>query len=76
MNAKETLRLLSKQWCSIEDLKKLSNLGNNNVYKLRKEIKEDLENQGYLLPKGLIPMCEVAKKLNIDIDYLKKVKQI
>lgn len=36
MTVKETLELISKQWCSIEDLKKLSNLGNNNVYKLKK----------------------------------------
>ena len=39
MNAKETLNLISKQWCSIDDLKKLSNLGNNNVYKLKKGYK-------------------------------------
>ncbi len=38
MTAKETLELISKQWCTIEDLKKLSNLGNNNVYRLKKEI--------------------------------------
>ena len=36
MTAKETLELISKQWCTIEDLKKLSNLGNNNVYRLKK----------------------------------------
>ena len=35
MTAKETLELISKQWCTIEDLKKLSNLGNNNVYRLK-----------------------------------------
>ena len=73
MNAKETLNLISKQWCSIDDLKKLSNLGNNNVYKLKKEIQDELEANGYILPKGLIPMCEVVKKLKIDIDYLNKL---
>lgn len=73
MNAKDTLNLISKQWCSIDDLKKLSNLGNNNVYKLKKEIQDELEANGYILPKGLIPMCEVVKKLKIDIDYLNKL---
>ena len=76
MTAKETLKLLSRQWCTIEDLKKLSNLGNNNVYKLKKEIQADLEANGYILPKGLIPMCEVVKKLKIDIDYLDKLANL
>lgn len=76
MNAKETLNLISKQWCSIDDLKKLSNLGNNNVYKLKKEIQDELEANGYILPKGLIPMCEVVKKLKIDIDYLNKLSNL
>lgn len=76
MNAKETLNLISKQWCSIDDLKKLSNLGNNNVYKLKKEIQDELEANGYILPKGLIPMCEVVKKLKIDIDYLNKLNNL
>ena len=76
MNAKETLNLISKQWCSIDDLKKLYNLGNNNVYKLKKEIQDELEANGYILPKGLIPMCEVVKKLKIDIDYLNKLSNL
>ena len=47
MSAEETLKIISKQWCSIEDLKKISHLGNNNVYKLKKEIQKELEEQGY-----------------------------
>ena len=61
---------------TIEDLKKLSNLGNNNVYRLKKEIQEELEENGYILPKGLIPMCEVVKKLKIDIDYLNRLANL
>ena len=58
MNAKETLALISKQWCNLDDLMKLSNLGINNAFKLKKEIKKICEEKGYLLPKGLLPMCE------------------
>lgn len=76
MNAKETLQLISKQWCTTEDLKKLSHLGNNNVYKLKKEIQQELEANGYILPKGLIPMCEAVKKLKIDVDYLNKMNNL
>ena len=55
MTANETLNLLSKQWCNLQDLMKLTNLGRNSVLKIRKEIITDLTNQGYRLPCNLIP---------------------
>jgi len=73
MSANETLELLSKQWCSLQDLMKLTNLGRNSALKIRKEIITDLEDKGYKLPCGLIPMCEVVNKLNININYLKNM---
>lgn len=73
MTANETLNLLSKQWCNLQDLMKLTNLGRNSVLKIRKEIITDLTNQGYRLPCNLIPMCEVVNKLNINVPYLKEM---
>lgn len=73
MSANETLELLSKQWCSLQDLMKLTNLGRNSALKIRKEIITDLEGKGYKLPCGLIPMCEVVNKLNININYLRNM---
>lgn len=73
MSASETLELLSKQWCSLQDLMKLTNLGRNSALKIRKEIITDLEDKGYKLPCGLIPMCEVVNKLNININYLQNM---
>ena len=73
MSANETLELLSKQWCSLQDLMKLTNLGRNSALKIRKEIITDLEDKGYKLPWGLIPMCEVVNKLNININYLQNM---
>ena len=73
MSANETLELLSKQWCSLQDLMKLTNLGRNSALKIRKEIVSDLEDKGYKLPCGLIPMCEVVNKLNININYLQNM---
>ena len=73
MTAEETLIILKKVWCDTKDLMKLSQLGINNTTKLKKEIKTDLENQGYLLPKGKLPMIEVIKRLKIDIDYLERI---
>lgn len=73
MSANETLELLSKQWCSLQDLMKLTNLGRNSALKIRKEIITDWEDKGYKLPCGLIPMCEVVNKLNININYLQNM---
>ena len=73
MSANETLELLSKQWCSLQDLMKLTNLGRNSALKIRKEIITNLEDKGYKLPCGLIPMCEVVNKLNININYLQNM---
>lgn len=73
MTVEETLIILKKVWCDTNDLMKLSQLGINNTTKLKKEIKTDLENQGYLLPKGKLPMIEVIKRLKIDIDYLERI---
>ena len=76
MTAVKTLELLSKQWCTLQDLMKLTNLGRNSALKIRKEIITDLEDKGYKLPCGLIPMCEVVDKLNININYLQNMARI
>ena len=40
---------------------------------MRKQIREELISQGYMLPKGLIPMAKVVEYLKIDIEYLKNM---
>lgn len=35
MNARDTLNLISKQWCNLNDLRKLTGLGKNNAIKLK-----------------------------------------
>lgn len=76
MTAVKTLELLSKQWCTLQDLMKLATLGRNSALKNRKEIITDLTDQGYKLPCNLIPMCEVVNKLNINVFYLKDMAEL
>lgn len=76
MTARETLELLSKQWCDLNDLMKLTNVGRNSALKIRKEIKIELEDKGYTLPNNLLPMCEVVNKLRINIPYLQKMSKL
>jgi len=73
MDARETLKLISKQWCNLDDLMKLAEIGKNNAVKLRRKIKNDLINKGYTLPNNRLPMIEVVNKLKININYLEKM---
>lgn len=75
MNVNEMIKIISKVWCTNEDLQKLSGLEITNTSKLKRKIKEELEKDGKVLPKGLLPMSEVVKYLNIDIDYYKKIAE-
>ena len=45
MNAKETLDLISKQWCTTEDLMKLANVSRPTAMKYKKEIAENVRNR-------------------------------
>ena len=73
MNARETLKFISKRWCSLDNLMKLAEIGKNNAVKLRRKIKNGLINRGYTLPNNRLPMIEVVNKLKININYLEKM---
>ena len=75
MTAKETLDLISKQWCDLNDLRKLTGLGKNSASKLKSEIRISLLNKGYQLPSKLLPMNEVVNYLKININYLLKMSK-
>ena len=68
MSAQETLKLVSQQWCNLQDLMRLAQVGRNSALTIKGAIKNNLEQQGYYVPKNAVPMQEVVKYLNIDID--------
>ena len=70
MTASETLDLISKQWCSLDDLMKLGQFGRNSALKVKRKIKNKLTNQRYKIPNHLIPMKEVVDYLDINVCYL------
>ena len=70
MSAEETLNLIAKQWCTLEDIMKLGHLGRNSALKAKKLIKDKLEKQGYIIPKSVVPTKEVVEFFDIDIPYL------
>lgn len=68
MNAEETLKLVSKTWCNIKDLMKLTGLSKSSTIKLKSKIKEQLD---YEIHTTNLPMNVVVDFLKIDINYLK-----
>lgn len=70
MTVDETLKLIAQQWCNLSDLMKLANIERNSALTIKSKIKNDLEKEGYYVPKNAVSMQEVVKYLNIDIDYL------
>ena len=73
MSAEETLKLISKQWCSITDLMKLLGCGRNKALDVKKQIKDKLLSEGYFIPGNDLPMQAVVDVLKIDIDRLEKI---
>lgn len=75
MNAKETLELISKQWCDVSDLMKLTGLSKSSVLKIKSKIKDELISKGYSIPTKYLPMNEVVSYLKINIGYLQKMSK-
>ena len=73
ISAKDTLEIISKQWCSSQDFSVLSNTGKNTTLKLMRELRKQLEQDNYFLPTNLLPMDKVVEYLKLNIPYLKKV---
>lgn len=70
MNAVETLKLISKTWCGINDLMKLTRLSRNSVLKIRNRIREQSNNEIHTRD---LPMNVVVDYLKIDVDYLRSI---
>ena len=75
MNAKETLKLLSKQLCTVNDIMKICNVGMNKAVEIRAELKDKIIKEGFLVPNNLIPTIEIIKAFNIDLDYLERMSK-
>ena len=70
------IKLLSKQWCTVNDIMKICNVGMNKAVEIRTELKERITKEGYLVPNNLIPTSEIIKAFNIDLDYLERMAKL
>ena len=72
----ELLKILSQQWCSLNNLMKICKCGKNKALIVKNRIKKELLEEGYILPSRSLSMKAVVDKLKIDIDYLEKMSKM
>lgn len=73
MNVKETIEIITKQWCNLTDLMKLLGCGRNKALEVKKKIKDKLISEEYYIPGNDLPMQAVVDILKIDINRLEKI---
>ena len=73
MNVNDTIKLISKQWCTLDDLMALLGCGRNKALEVKKDIKNKLLREGYYIPGNSLPMQAVVDVLKIDIDKLERI---
>ena len=54
MTAAETLELIAKNWCNLNDLMKLAGVGRNNALFIKSTIKKKLESENYYVPNNAV----------------------
>ena len=74
LTAKQVLEVASSQWATVKDIMILGSVGRNKANMIRSEIATSIYgNDSKVRNRGLVPMAEVLKYFNIDINYLKEV---
>lgn len=75
MIAKEILEIISKPWCSNQDIMKIANVSATTASKIKQEIEKEFrkkEPNKYMLAY-CIPTKEVIKYFDLDIEFLKSL---
>jgi len=74
MNNEELLKIISKPWASVSDIKLIAGCGRDNATKIRDTIIRNIKDSGGFLlysKQIIVPMQMVVELLGIDIDFLK-----
>lgn len=74
LTAQEILNILDSQWADKKAIKQIGYVGDNKAWEIMNKIRANLENEGYYLPRGLVPMEKVVEYFKININYLKKLR--
>ena len=75
MIAKEILEIVSKPWCSNQDIMKIANVSATTANKIKQEIEKEFRKKepNKYMPAYCIPTKEVIKYFDLDIEFLKSL---
>ena len=75
MKAKEILEIISKPWCSNQDIMKIANVSATTASKIKQEIEKEFRKKepNKYMPAYCIPTKEVIKYFDLDIEFLKSL---
>ena len=75
MIAKEILEIISKPWCSNQDIMKIANVSATTASKIKQEIEKEFRKRepNKYMPAYCIPTKEVIKYFDSDIEFLKSL---
>ena len=73
--AKEILEIISKPWCSNQDIMKIANVSATTASKIKQEIEKEFRKRepNKYMPAYCIPTKEVIKYFDLDIEFLKSL---
>ena len=71
------LKVISKQWAGVQDIMILADCCEGKACKIRREIEQEIREEGKKLPKDkVVPMTRVIKKLWINEERIIKYAKI
>ena len=78
MIAKEILEIISKPWCSNQDIMKIANVSATTASKIKQEIEKEFRKKepNKYMPAHCVPTKDVIKYFDIDIEFLKSLASI
>lgn len=73
--AKEILEIISKLWCSNQDIMKIANVSASTTSKIKQSIEKEFRKKepNKFMPAYCIPTKEVIKYFDLDIEFLKSI---
>ena len=78
MIAKEILEIISKPWCSNQDIMKIVNVSSSTASKIKRCIEIEIRKKypDKFMPAHCVPTKVVIKYFDIDIEFLKSLATI
>lgn len=75
MIAKEILEIISKTWCSNQDIMKIANVSASTASKIKQSIEKEFRKKepNKFMPAYCIPTKEVIEYFDLDIEFLKSI---